>query len=299
MRKFILFSVAATLLMLQIACSNNGVTTENGNRVVIHTKNDGPKLELGQTGLITVHTYVKDSMVQSTTRDFGGPREVALPTKDQLKGKLPAVFDALLLMAKGDSASVFQPVDSTMEKVIKARFGDVKEIRYEVVLVEIMTPEVLQKRQEEEQAKLAAQEQNSAGVKLRVPEVTAMVASNIAEYKGGKLGSKLQKTASGLEYVIIEQGTGAAIKDGDEIETHYFGALKSNAKRFDDSFSRGMPIPFKVGQLVPGFNEGMKLLNRGGKAILYIPSALGYADQSPSADIPPNSDLVFYLEMGN
>jgi FKBP-type peptidyl-prolyl cis-trans isomerase len=50
--------------------------------------------------------------------------------------------------------------------------------------------------------------------------------------------------------------------------------------------------------LIPGFNEGMKLLNRGGKALLFIPSDLGYGEQGAGADIPGNTDLVFYIEMG-
>jgi FKBP-type peptidyl-prolyl cis-trans isomerase FkpA len=67
---------------------------------------------------------------------------------------------------------------------------------------------------------------------------------------------------------------------------------------FDNSYDRGGPAPFNVGGLIPGFNEGMKLLNRGGKALLIIPSKLGYGAQGAGGDIPPNTDLVFYIEMG-
>ena len=67
---------------------------------------------------------------------------------------------------------------------------------------------------------------------------------------------------------------------------------------FDNSYDRGGPSPFTVGGLIPGFNEGMKLLNRGGKALLFIPSDLGYGEQGAGAEIPPNTDLVFYIEMG-
>lgn len=67
---------------------------------------------------------------------------------------------------------------------------------------------------------------------------------------------------------------------------------------FDNSFERGEPAPFPVGQLIPGFNEGMQLLNRGGKAILFIPPALGYGEAGAGDVIPSNADLVFYIEMG-
>jgi hypothetical protein len=154
MRKILFVAFAAVFALSQIACQNKGVTTENGNRVIVHTKKDGPKADYGQSLMISVSTFVKDSMVQNTTRDFGGPREVQLPTKDQVKSKLPAVFEALLLMAEGDSATVYQPVDSMMAKVIKPKFGDVKEVRYEVVLVDILSTEDIQKRQADEQAKM-------------------------------------------------------------------------------------------------------------------------------------------------
>lgn len=291
MRNLLILSVLTLFTATQLACQKGKeVTTAGGNRVINHTNLQGPKATYGNTVMISVNTWVNDSLVQSTTRDAGGPREIALPDSSQMKGKVPAVFEALLMMAKGDSVTVIQPLDSIMKKGIPKNFGEVKEIRYEVKLEDILTPEMLQKRQQEEMQKME-------GVQAQGMLVAETVKTMLADYKGKKLAN-LKKSESGLEYVIIEQGTGAPIKDGDSVPTSYYGVRKSDGVMFDNSYDRGGPTPFNVGALIPGFNEGMKLLNRGGKALLFIPSKLGYGAQGAGADIPPNSDLVFYIDMG-
>jgi FKBP-type peptidyl-prolyl cis-trans isomerase len=291
MRNLLILSFLTLFTATQIACQKGKeVTTAGGNRVIVHTNNEGPKATYGNTVLISVKTWVNDSLVQSTQRDAGGPREVALPDSTMMKGRVPAVFEALLMMAKGDSATVFQPLDSIMKKGIPKSFGEVKEIRYEVVLEDIVTPEVLQQRQAEAAKK--AEEAQAQGM-----VVAETVKTMLADYKAKKLAN-LKKSDSGLEYVIIEQGSGAGLKDGDSVPTNYFGVRKNDGVMFDNSYDRGGPSPFTVGALIPGFNEGMKLLNRGGKALLFIPSKLGYGEQGAGGDIPPNTDLVFYLELG-
>lgn len=291
MRNLLILSVLTILTIAQVACQKGKeMTTSTGNRVTIHTNQQGPKATFGSTVLISVKTWVNDSLVQSTTRDAGGPRQIVLPDSSGMKGKVPAVFEALMMMATGDSATVIQPLDSLMKKGIPKSFGDVKEIRYEVKLEEILTPEILKQREMEEMQK--ADVAKAEGI-----AIAETVKTMLADYKGKKLAN-LKKTASGLEYAIIEQGSGAEIKDGDAIPTHYYGVRKTDGVMFDNSFDRGARAGFTVGALIPGFNEGMKLLNRGGKAILFIPSALGYGERGAGADIPANSDLVFYIDMG-
>lgn len=291
MRNLLILSVLTLFTIAQMACQKGKeVTTAGGNRVTNHTNLEGPKATYGSTVSISVNTWINDSLVQSTTRDAGGPREITLPDSSSMKGKVPSVFEALLMMTKGDSATVIQPLDSIMKKGIPKSFGEVKEIRYEVKLEEILTPEIMKKRQEEEL-------QKAEGAKAEGMLIADKIKTMLADYKANKLAN-LKKSASGLEYVIIEQGSGAAIKDGDSVPTSYYGVRKSDGFMFDNSYDRGGATPFSVGGLIPGFNEGMKLLNRGGKAMLFIPSKLGYGAQGAGADIPANADLVFYIEMG-
>ncbi len=287
MRNLILLAIVA-ISFAQTHCDKGGnIKTKGGNTVINHTNNDGPKITNGQTVLINVKTWLNDSLIQSTVRDNGGPREFTMPDSTAMKGKVPAVFEALMYMTNGDSATVLQPVDSMMAKGIPKEFGEVKQIRFEVKVVDILTPEKIAER-EAEAAKKAE------GVKAQGIEIGAQIKTALDDYKAKKLGDKLQKTESGLEYIILDKGTGAAIKDGDRVPTNYYGVLKTTGVMFDNSFDRGGAAPFTVGGLVPGFNEGMKLLNKGGKAILFIPSALAYGAQE-SGPIPANSDLVFYI----
>ena len=229
----------------------------------------------------------------STRRDYGGAREIALPAKEEFEAEaqVPAFLKAIMTMAEGDSVTVFEAIPDEHREQLPEGFKNVPAIRYEAVLVDIVSLEELQKREAEAQKMMEA-------TTARGAIVATEVQTAITGYKAGTLGKKLQKTASGLEYIILEQGTGAPISMGDEISTHYYGVLTADGQMFDNSFDRGEPAPFPVGQLIPGFNEGMQLLNRGGKAILFIPPALGYGEAGAGDVIPANADLVFYIEMG-
>jgi FKBP-type peptidyl-prolyl cis-trans isomerase FkpA len=229
----------------------------------------------------------------STRRDYGGAREVTLPAKEQFDSEpqIPGIFKAVLTMANGDSCTLLEPIADELREGLPEGFKNIPHIRYIIVLTDIISPEMLKRREAEAQKLIEA-------AKARGAAVAAELQTSLTDYKAGKLGAKLQKSISGLEYIILDKGTGPAVKMGDQINTHYYGVLKSTGVMFDNSFDRGEAIPFPVGQLVPGFNEGMLLLNRGGKAIIFIPAALGYGDQGAGEAIPPNSDLVFYMELG-
>jgi len=107
-----------------------------------------------------------------------------------------------------------------------------------------------------------------------------------------------QKTASGLYYVIDEQGT--PIQNGETIKVNYEGKLLSG-KKFDSSFDRGQPIefPIGVGRVIKGWDEGIPLVGKGGKGTLYIPSHLGYGARASGSVITPYSILVFRVEVFN
>lgn len=106
---------------------------------------------------------------------------------------------------------------------------------------------------------------------------------------------KIITTESGLSYEIITEGTGEKVKDGDVASVKYVGKLIDGTE-FDNS--NGEARNFRVNQVVPGFSEGLKLMNKGSKVILYIPGELGYGvNGMPQAGIGPNSTLVFEVEL--
>ena len=109
-------------------------------------------------------------------------------------------------------------------------------------------------------------------------------------------GKDVKTTKSGLLYKIENAGKGEAIKATDTVKVHYIGKLP-NGKVFDSSMERGQPVEFQLNQVIPGWTEGLQLVKKGGKIQLVIPPALGYGKQGAGASIPPNSTLIFDVEV--
>lgn len=105
----------------------------------------------------------------------------------------------------------------------------------------------------------------------------------------------VQKTASGLQYKVITEGTGAKPKAADTVTVHYEGKL-IDGKVFDSSYERGEPVSFRLNEVIKGWTEGVQLMNTGSKYELYIPSDLAYGETG-NPNIEPNSVLIFTVEL--
>src|SRR5688572_4848699 len=106
----------------------------------------------------------------------------------------------------------------------------------------------------------------------------------------------VKTTASGLQYEMLAEGSGATPKATDKVTVHYKGTLIDGTE-FDSSYARGQPVTFPLGNVIPGWTEGLQLVKAGGKAKLYIPSALAYGERGAGAKIGPNEALVFEVEL--
>lgn len=102
-------------------------------------------------------------------------------------------------------------------------------------------------------------------------------------------------TPSGLKYRKVREGNGKRPKATDRVKVHYTGSL-INGQKFDSSVDRGEPLTFALNQVIPGWSEGLQLMDEGSKYMLYIPYNLGYGEQAVGA-IPPGSTLVFEVEL--
>jgi FKBP-type peptidyl-prolyl cis-trans isomerase len=107
---------------------------------------------------------------------------------------------------------------------------------------------------------------------------------------------KLKKTASGLGYEVIKEGTGKSPAMGDPVTVHYAGWL-TDGTLFDASYMRGEPTTFRLGEVIQGWNEGLQMMKEGGVYKFTIPADLGYGANGAPPSIPPNATLVFLVEL--
>ena len=104
-----------------------------------------------------------------------------------------------------------------------------------------------------------------------------------------------QSTASGLHYIITAPGTGGHPKLTSMVSVNYIGKLLKNENVFDQT--TGTPRTFLLGNLIEGWQEGIPLLQKGGKGTFFVPSALGYGPSGYGGDIPANAPLIFEIEL--
>lgn len=130
---------------------------------------------------------------------------------------------------------------------------------------------------------------NNKKLMKNVEEGKAFLAKN-------KLRPEVDTTASGLQYEVINPGEGAKPTSASQVTVHYEGKLLDGTI-FDSSYDRGQEIQFGLGQVIPGWTEGLQLMSPGAKYIFYIPSHLAYGKKGAGADIPPNSTLIFTVEL--
>lgn len=105
----------------------------------------------------------------------------------------------------------------------------------------------------------------------------------------------VKTTASGLQYEVITEGSGPKPAASSVVKVHYEGKLVDGTV-FDSSRQRGEPIEFPLDRVIPGWTEGLQLMNKGARYKLTIPAKLGYGEEG-AGPIPPNSVLIFDVEL--
>ncbi|MCL1835944.1 MAG: FKBP-type peptidyl-prolyl cis-trans isomerase [Treponema sp.] len=123
---------------------------------------------------------------------------------------------------------------------------------------------------------------------LRDDEIT-FLAENAA-------GKGVTVTESGLQYVVLQEGSGPKPGPNDTVIVHYEGALVDGTV-FDSSYPQGQPEEIPLDMVIPGWAEGIQLMSMGGKYLFYIPSNLAYGEYGAGQFIPPYSTLVFTVEL--
>jgi FKBP-type peptidyl-prolyl cis-trans isomerase len=134
-----------------------------------------------------------------------------------------------------------------------------------------------------------AEQQFEAQTEANKMKGTTFLAEN-AKKEGVKI------TESGLQYSVITQGDGAKPAATDQVTVHYRGTLIDGTE-FDSSYSRGEPASFGLNQVIPGWTEGVQLMNLGSKYLFVVPSELGYGERGAGGAIGPFETLIFEVEL--
>jgi FKBP-type peptidyl-prolyl cis-trans isomerase len=133
--------------------------------------------------------------------------------------------------------------------------------------------------------------------KLQVKTGEKNLKEGVDYMKNNKNRKGIITTASGLQYEVVKEGTGAIPTKDDMVTIHYKGTLIDGTV-FDSSYDRNQPASFAVSGVIPGFTEALQLMKVGSKYKIYIPSELGYgANVNPRGKIKPNSVLIFEMEL--
>ncbi len=156
---------------------------------------------------------------------------------------------------------------------------------------QLLTDQEMQATMQEFQQQLQTQQeakQKATGEKNKT-EGEAFLMKN-------KERSGVKTTASGLQYEVLTEGTGAQPKATDTVTVNYKGTLMDGTV-FDSSYDRGEPATFVLNQVIAGWTEGVQLMKVGSKYKFYIPAALGYGERGAGGVIGPNAPLVFEVEL--
>ncbi|MES2795273.1 MAG: FKBP-type peptidyl-prolyl cis-trans isomerase [Bacteroidota bacterium] len=267
-------STFAVSILFLAACNSNKVEVKDGLKFQFHDHDSNGKVaKMGD--IMTFHLKLKnakDSVLKDSYKE--GAPVVAQVQKAQFKG---AFEQGLLLLAKGDSATFFVPVDSLFKgyPTIPPVFTKGSDVRFSIKVIDIQT-----------EAEFQASRQKNAD-KQKTTDATT-----IAAFVTKNKMTNVQKTESGLNYVITTPGNGPQVAAGDSITVKYTGKL-SSGKVFE---SNTFPLQVGRGMVIPGWDEGLQKFKQGGKGTLLIPSGLGYGDQG-NPTIPANSVLIFDVEI--
>ena len=279
------------------ACSEKSIypgyeKTESGLYYQFFTQNAGETPQIGDLIELKIGCTVND-----TATIIPVTENVMMLQESQFAGDL---FEGLSMMHKGDSASFIVNIDSTFKYLLgqpnlPKDFTSNDVMRFEVRLNDFYPESEYVKRLAQKVSKTNAERAET--LKNANPDETAKAAIDLEEFLA-KNKIEVEPTASGLYYVMTTEGNGEKPEAGQMVKVHYTGKLLDGTV-FDSSVERGEPIsiPIGVGQVIPGWDEGIMMMSKGEKGILYIPYYLAYGDRQAGDKITPFSNLIFEVEL--
>jgi len=297
--KKVFFSILFLVAMSHAFAQGTFKNGKGGMLYIIHE--DKPGIPVKEGDFISVNLVAKTDRdsVLFNSYDTGKPVPTLLP-KPQFKGD---VYAGMYLLSEGDSATIKVNADSMFKVSPKPAGFKGKFITYEVRVVKVIYKGKLT---DKEFQSLVGDYFKIEGDRFKFAE-PVKINRYIADSK-----RNFTKTASGMYYAINQPGTGNRLVKGDTAVINYTGK-NITGKTFDTTFEdiaksskiyeqgrRYQPIrvPVGAGTVIPGWDEGLLLLNKGAKATMVIPSSLAYGEKG-LGPVPPYSPIIFEMELVN
>ena len=297
-KNFVIMAMAAMLFAGASACSQEKVPfegynkTPNGLYYRFIEQNEGAMPQKGELVDVVLTCVVNDTNTLIPV----------IPNTFQLIDPLfPGdVFEGLAMVHKGDSVSFIVNIDSTFrtffgQPTLPSEYTSADVMRFEMRIEDIYPESEYAKR-------MAAKNQKAAKERIAKmiadhPEESAQAAQALTEFLA-KNKIVAEPTESGLYYVMTQEGNGEKPEVGQIVNVHYTGKLLDGTV-FDSSVERGQPFqfPLGVGRVIAGWDEGIALMSKGEKGVLYIPYYLAYGDRGAGGDIKPFDNLMFEVEL--
>lgn len=245
-----------------------------------HRKTPGlPPARVSDIVTANMRYFIDDSLLFDS-RMMG--RDLMFPLMEPtFKGDF---YEGVLMMSAGDSASFICRADSIFKRMFMVRempaFVKPKSVvRFDIGMIRFQTQEAFERERQQAMQEMIAQSQKA-----------------LEQYLAAK-GITVKPTSSGLYYIEQRKGTGLTPRVGQAVKVHYKGTLLDGTK-FDSSYDRAQPFEFilGMGQVIKGWDEGITLMQEGGKATLILPQHLAYGERQ-AGSIPPFSTLIFEVEL--
>ncbi|MBB4658202.1 FKBP-type peptidyl-prolyl cis-trans isomerase [Parvularcula dongshanensis] len=281
---------------LEENAARDGVTvTESGLQIETLEEGDGPSPTEEDVLRIEFEVRRPGGEVLGSSAENGAP--VAIPSYRVLQ--LPGLLEGMPTMKEGGKTRFVLPADLAYGAEGGPGLSPGEPVIFDISLVEVIDPEDEARLTEVQEEEMARMEERRAAA---MAEFEAMGAENAAASEAflAEMGARdgVETTDSGLLYEVVEAGgEGESPAATDVVEVNYRGTLPDGTE-FDSSYSRGQSATFPLNQVIPGWTEGVQLMNVGDTYRFYVPSDLAYGETgTPGGPIGPNQALVFDVEL--
>ena len=266
--------------------AENKITTKptsSGIYILVTNPGEGTKIDTGY--IVKLHFIVSHIDGKQIYSSYQQPEPLKYTCGQ--KFDTPGVEEAIGTLRKGSKAKVIVPSSMAFGEMGKGTVvPPYTTLIYDVEIIDVQTKTEYEKTQTEEKQKDQMKKEN-AKTDETILRDKYLKDNNIT----------VKPTADGLYFIEKAKGNGPQAAPGKKVKVHYTGTLL-DGKKFDSSRDRNEPFEFTLGkgQVIKGWDEGIAMMQQGGKATLIIPSSIGYAERD-MGDIPPYSTLVFDVEL--